>query len=171
MANVNLYKSHNWAFSLALTIFQKLPFHILYNICNGTIWCKIHDFLFDGKSYVCTVSHIYEIFANQIKCKKFDLENEGQDQGGEKLDLSHSTGKVWFYVNDIFFFIILILATWKHTFMQNVTDTHALCMHTHTDTALTWWKTYLSFCYFSVLASGFKSLPIPFPVAYHRALS
>ena len=32
---------------------------------------------------------IYDIYANQIKCQKFDLENEGHGQGGEKGDLRH----------------------------------------------------------------------------------
>ena len=35
-----------------------------------------------------------DIFANQIKCPMFDLENEGQGQRGEKSDLRHSTGNV-----------------------------------------------------------------------------
>ena len=31
---------------------------------------------------------IYEIFANQIKCQKVDLENDGQGQGTEKPGLA-----------------------------------------------------------------------------------
>ena len=56
---------------------------------------------FDGKSvtsnlmailiYALTVT-IYNVFASEIKCKKFDLENEDQGQEREKLDLHHSTG-------------------------------------------------------------------------------
>ena len=34
---------------------------------------------------------IEEIFANRIKRLKFDLKNEGQGQGVEKLDLRYST--------------------------------------------------------------------------------
>ena len=41
---------------------------------------------------------VYEIFANQIKCQKFDLENEDQGQGEEKPGLRHSAGDVLFYV-------------------------------------------------------------------------
>ena len=42
---------------------------------------------------------VYEIFADLIKCQKFDLENEEQDQEGEKRNLHHSTGNVRFYIN------------------------------------------------------------------------
>ena len=48
---------------------------------------------------------IYEIFANQMKCKKFDLENECQGQRGEKLDLRHSIENVRL----VFFFIEFLL--------------------------------------------------------------
>ena len=37
---------------------------------------------------------IYETFAKLINCQKFDLENEGPGQEGEKLDLRHSTGNI-----------------------------------------------------------------------------
>ena len=37
---------------------------------------------------------VYELFTNQIKCKKFDLENEDQGQGGEKRNLHHATRNV-----------------------------------------------------------------------------
>ena len=40
-----------------------------------------------------------------------------------------------------------------------------------TDSALTWFKTYLASRFFSVLASGFASPPYPSPVAYPKALS
>ena len=35
-----------------------------------------------------------EIFAKLIKCKSFDVENEGQGQGLEEQDLRHSAGNV-----------------------------------------------------------------------------
>ena len=44
----------------------------------------------------------YLQIANQIKCQKFDLENEGQDQEEEKLDLHHLTGNVRFYISAFF---------------------------------------------------------------------
>ena len=44
----------------------------------------------------------HEIFANQIKRYKFDLQNEDQGQEGEKLDLRHSTGNVWFHIGEYF---------------------------------------------------------------------
>ena len=34
----------------------------------------------------------------QIKCQKFDLENEGLDLGREKLDFHHSTGYIRFTI-------------------------------------------------------------------------
>ena len=43
---------------------------------------------------------IFEIFANQIKFQKFDLENEGEGQEVEKPDLCHSTGHVCCYIGD-----------------------------------------------------------------------
>ena len=39
---------------------------------------------------------IYEIFTNKEKFQNVDLENEGQDQGGEKQALRHSIGNVRF---------------------------------------------------------------------------
>ena len=33
---------------------------------------------------------------------KFDIENEGQGQEGEKQDLRHSTGNFWIHNNDFF---------------------------------------------------------------------
>ena len=45
---------------------------------------------------------VNEIFANQIKCKTFDLDNEGQGQEGEKLELRRFTGNVRFYMGDLF---------------------------------------------------------------------
>ena len=45
---------------------------------------------------------IYEIFAKQIKCKKFGLENISQGQGVEKCVLCHLTGNVWIYIADFF---------------------------------------------------------------------
>ena len=64
---------------------------------------------------------VYETFANQEKCHKFDLENEGYCQGVEKLDLRHATESI--------FIESRILATWQHTFTKKDTYLHA---HTHT---------------------------------------
>ena len=44
--------------------------------------------------------NIYEIFTDQQKCQKFDLENEGQSQGREKRNLCHSTGYVRFHTSE-----------------------------------------------------------------------
>ena len=42
---------------------------------------------------MCALSlTFYAIFANQIKCKNFDLDMKDQSQAGEKQDLRHSTG-------------------------------------------------------------------------------
>ena len=54
-----------------------------------------------GNSNVCSL-----LFATFSEIKKntrnFDLENEGQAQGGEKLDLSHSTRNVRVHMGDFF---------------------------------------------------------------------
>ena len=42
---------------------------------------------------------IYEILANQIKCQKFALKNEGQGHKGENRDLHHSTANVCTYID------------------------------------------------------------------------
>ena len=52
---------------------------------------------------------IYEIFPNEIKCRKFDLENEGQRV--VKLDLRHSIANVRFCVGILF----RIVAIQQHT--------------------------------------------------------
>ena len=57
---------------------------------------------------------IYEIFAKQIKCKKFDFGNDSQGQGIEKRDLCQLTGNVWFYIVDFF----RIFATRPNAFTQ-----------------------------------------------------
>ena len=86
--------------------------------------------LFDGKSmtsYLMTMAMfalsltIYETFANQIKWKKFDLEN-GQSQGREirnfaPLDWKCSIPYKWF--------LLRIVAIRQHTFTQNDTHGHA----------------------------------------------
>ena len=51
---------------------------------------NIRYFLFYGDSHVRQIAaEIYEIFVNQIKCQKFDLENEGRRIEGQKRDLCH----------------------------------------------------------------------------------
>ena len=44
--------------------------------------------------------HLRDIKKIKIKYQKFDLENEGQDQREEKLDLRYSTGNVRFHMGD-----------------------------------------------------------------------
>ena len=70
---------------------------------------------------------VYEIFSKKIKCQKFDLENEGQGQGGKKLELR--IGLEMF--DSIYVIVFRILATRQHTFMQK--DTH-IYTHAHIDT-------------------------------------
>ena len=53
--------------------------------CNFANRKAVLNFLFDGNNNVCDV-FIYEIFAVEINCKRFYLENEGQGQEGEKGD-------------------------------------------------------------------------------------
>ena len=47
---------------------------------------------------VCSISHHLQYIHKSNKMKKFDLENEGQCQGGEKRDLRYSTGNIPFYI-------------------------------------------------------------------------
>ena len=44
----------------------------MYNISNGAIRSRMHDFLFDSKAIVMFALSLtaYEIFTNQIKCQK-----------------------------------------------------------------------------------------------------
>ena len=58
----------------------------MYNIRNGAIRMQIPDCLFDGNSNVCAITDHLQDIRKSCKCRKFDLKNEGQDQG-EKLDL------------------------------------------------------------------------------------
>ena len=73
---------------------------------------------------VCLI--IYEIFAKQIKCKKFYIEIEDQDEG-EKRRLRNSIGNVRFHIG-VFF---RILANWKRTFAQK--NIHTVNTHTQRD--------------------------------------
>ena len=82
---------------------------MMYNIRNGAIRWQIHFCLM--VMFALSLS-IYEIFANQIKRHKFDLENEDQDQGGEKRDLRNLAGNVRFHIGDFF----RTIATRQHTF-------------------------------------------------------
>ena len=50
-------------------------------------------------SYVMTIV-IFALFLTICAIFKFDLENEGHNQGGENWDLRHSTGKVRFDIGD-----------------------------------------------------------------------
>ena len=59
----------------------------MYNIRNGVIRWEIPEILCDAIVMFALSFTIYEIFAIQIKCQKFDLENEGQGYGGEKREL------------------------------------------------------------------------------------
>ena len=71
----------------------------MYNIRNGAIRWQMHDFLFDGNSNVCSISHhLRDIRKSNKMSKLFDLETEGQGQGGEKRDLCHSPGNVRFHM-------------------------------------------------------------------------
>ena len=69
---------------------------------------------------------IYEIITNQIKCQKFDLENEGRGQVVEKRDLCRSTEYVRILIDGLFqnvsYLGTYIYAKWLHK------HTH---IHTH----------------------------------------
>ena len=46
--------------------------------------------------------NICEIFAKHRKCYNSDIENEGQDQGEEELDLHYSTEYVRIHIDEFF---------------------------------------------------------------------
>ena len=57
---------------------------MMYNIRSSAIRWQLHDFLSDGNSNIYSNSHRLrdiQIFKNQIKSKKYDLENEGEKTG------------------------------------------------------------------------------------------
>ena len=54
----------------------------MYNMHNDAILWQIHDFLFDGSNNVCYISHHLRNICKYNKMSNFDLENEGQGQGG-----------------------------------------------------------------------------------------
>ena len=59
-------------------------------------------FLFDGNSNVGAISHHLQDSHKLNTISSLSLENEGQVHGGEKWDMRHSTGNVYFYVGDFF---------------------------------------------------------------------
>ena len=59
---------------------------------NGAIRREIYDL--EATTMCVPFITLYEIFAKQSKCQKFDLENEDQSQGGEKRVVFFSTGNV-----------------------------------------------------------------------------
>ena len=83
MAKVNVYKSHNWAFSLAIAVFQILLFQIVWP-WKSRLRSRCTKFAmapFDAKYLTAYLMRIvilvlsfiiYEIFAKQIKCQKVD---------------------------------------------------------------------------------------------------
>ena len=84
MANINIYKKRRWAF-IALTVSQVLAFQILWpwkkedqgHYVQHLQWQYMTSYLMAIVMFVLSVT-IYEIFSRQIKCQKFDLENEGR---------------------------------------------------------------------------------------------
>ena len=72
---------------------------------------------------------VYEIFTNKIKCQTFDLENEGEGQGGEKRDWRNSTGNFELHVGEFFSEILVPMQILTHTYT-----------HTHTHTSAHTWK-------------------------------
>ena len=85
-------------FSLAFTVLEIFTFKMLWlwkceSRSRDTELAMLqfdgkHDFLSDGNSNVALPHTIYKIFTNQIKCYKFDLDNEGQGLEGEKTGLA-----------------------------------------------------------------------------------
>ena len=90
----------------------------MYNVRNGAI--SMENTYLSAIVLFALYVPIYEIFTNQIKCQKFDLENEGRGHGGESLDLCSSTRDIRVYVG-VFFYRILAIR--QHVY-ANVTDIH-----------------------------------------------
>ena len=71
----------------------------MYNIHSDAIRSQMHDFLYDGNSNVFSISRHLRDIRKSNKCQKFNLENEGQGQGGETRNWRHSTGIVQFHID------------------------------------------------------------------------
>ena len=100
MANVNVYKSREWACSVAHTVFQILLFQILWpwKRRSRSQYSVFAMSPCDSKhmtSYLMAIvmfappHHLRDIRKNieNIECKKFNLQNKCQGQGGEKRHL------------------------------------------------------------------------------------
>ena len=149
MINSNLYQSHTWAIFASTHRFLDIhisKFVTLKRSCRdlwrGPViqlpggmlrsWRRTYAVApFDCKyqtSYLMAIvmfalsATIFEIFTNQEKGQNCYLENEGQGQGVEILDLRRSTRNVRIHIGDFF----RIFATWQRTFTQQDahTDTH-----------------------------------------------
>ena len=98
MVNINIYKNHAAHFCGSSQHFSDInisnvwPWYVgqihREKVCNCYIqwqiwWMKIFSYLMTLVMFVLSLAFV-EIFGNQMKCKKFYLENEGQ--GGEKRD-------------------------------------------------------------------------------------
>ena len=76
---------------------------------------------------------IYEISENQMQCQRFDLENEGQDQGGlAPFDWKCSILYRWFFQNNFNCSSTFLYA--NGTNARSHTHTTHACTHAHTYT-------------------------------------
>ena len=68
---------------------------MIYNVHIGAIWLQTSDFLSDGNSNVCAISHHLWDSNKSNKIQKFDLEKQGQ---GEKWNLHYDR----YHIGDFF---------------------------------------------------------------------
>ena len=117
MTNINIYKSHIQAFftsyhhfpNIGISNFVTLKMYIKvtkYNIRNGTNWWQIHDFLFDGNSNICYISHHLQYL--QIKrIQKYDLEKDGHRVIEEKngtcaIKMENGRFHIWDFLSEFY---------------------------------------------------------------------
>ena len=81
MANINLYRSHTWAFFSSFHLFRDILISkfvtlkmlvkvMMYNIYSSVIQWQIPDFWPDSNSNVCSISHRLQDFRNSNKLSK-----------------------------------------------------------------------------------------------------
>ena len=73
-----------------------------YNIRSGVMRWQMPDFLSDGNSNVCSISHRLPNIRKSRKLQDIDLENDGQGQWLKQQDMRHSTKNIRIHIGDIF---------------------------------------------------------------------
>ena len=145
IANINIYKSLNWAFFVGwLSWFsrkQHSEFCDLENVGQGSRYTTIamapfdgkyiiHDFLFDGNFHVCSISRKLN------KIQKFGLEKKANAKLKKRIkwELRQVMENSWFNISDFARILAtwehMLAQTWPHTYINTHTPTHTY-IHTH----------------------------------------